>query len=554
MTLRCNRRNPSDAVAWQGHHAAKKFAIALAAMVALVMLAPRAALAGREGPASEWNWELSPERYKKMAVFERAQYDKAAGLLRDKSYKAAATEFEKLKEQFPDSPNMSRIVLLHAYSLHLAKTRLAAIKIYNEILDYFGDTVDDAAPAIYLMGIAHMENGDTAKGLRTLKDMVDNEKYQKHPLAAGALRQVADDLWKRGEYDSAVNYWKQAVRDFSRSNAQEALISREDVTAWYFFARDYAGYDAWRLDAKTQNDPKTRAAVATHIVTVAWNIATGQGNYTYPMKKERDAKENAAKLPDDLKACWAYFKVAKAQFEKNNDLWGYYSTGVNFLGGCVRDKKELEDVVVDLVAFVKAIPDKAAADGKWCWLIDRSCEWGDYTRANYFLPNLSDKFTAAWKGYEILASQKKWKEALSHLELIEGMGNEPLRARAMETRAAIYKDCVGEYEKAIKLYTDINKPPGTLWAIQECQYRLNRLDVALTQLTEIENMFPAEAPEAAWTKAMYLDRAKREKECIAQGRRILKLYPKSPASSRAHLLLEKYGIKPGGGLKDDDDQ
>ena len=522
--------------------------MALAAMVALAALAPRASAA-----PNEWNWELSAERYKKMAVFERAQYDKAAGLLRDKSYKAAATEFEKLKEQFPDSPNTSRIVLLRAYSLHMAKTRIAAVKLYNEILDYFADVVDDAAPAIYLMGKAHLENGDTAKGLRTLKDMVDNEKYQKHPLAAGALRMVADAYWKRGEYENAVNYWKQAVRDFSRSNAQEAAISREDVTAWYFFARDYAGYDSWRLDEKTQNDPKVRCAVAAHIVSVAWNIATGQGNYTYPMKKERDAKEHAAKLPDDLKACWAYFKTTKPVFEKNNDLWGYYSTGVNFLGGCVRDKKDLEDMVAEVVAFVKAIPDKAAADGKWSWLIDRACEWGDYTRANYFLPYLSDKFASAWKGYEILAHQKKWKEALSHLELIEGMGNEPLRARAMETRAAIYKDCTGEYEKAIKLYTDINKPPGTLWAIQECHYRLNRLEQALTQLTEIENMFPNEAPEAAWTKATYFDRAKRQKECIAQARRILKLYPKSPASSRAHQLLEKYGIATGGGVKDDDE-
>lgn len=528
--------------------------IIITVVLAALAGAPRTAVAAPPS-LTDWNWELSAERYKKMAVFERAQYDKAAGLLREKNYKGAATEFEKLKEQFTESPNVSRILLMRAYSLHMAKTRLAAVKLYNEVLDYFGDTIEDAAPAMYLMGVAHLENGDTAKGLRTLKDMVDNEKYQKHPLSAGALRLVADDLWKRGEYENAVKYWKQAVRDFARSNAQEAAISRDDVTAWYFYARDYTGYDGWRLDDKTQNDAKIRAAVAQHIVSVAWNITTGQGqhNYTYPIKKERDAKEHAAKLPDDLKACYAYFKAAKPWFEKNNDIWGYYSTAVNFLGGCVRDKKELEEAVTEVVAFVKAIPDKAAADAKWSWLIDRACDWGDHARASYFLPFISDKFTAAWKQYDILAHQKKWKDAIAHLEMVEGMGNEPLRNRARETRAWIYKDCTGEYDKAIKLYTDINKPPGTLWTIQECHYRAGRFDQAITQLNEIENMFPPDAPEAAWTKATYYDRAKREKETIAQARRILKLYPKSPQSSRAHQLLEKYHIATGGGLKDDDE-
>jgi hypothetical protein len=70
-------------------------------------------------------------------------------------------------------------------------------------------------------------------------------------------------------------------------------------------------------------------------------------------------------------------------------------------------------------------------------------------------------------------------------------------------------------------------------------------------LTEIENSFPDNAARAAWHKAAWLDAAGEQVQAVAAGKRVLKLYPKSPESSSAHQLLEKYGIATGGGLTEE---
>jgi outer membrane protein assembly factor BamD (BamD/ComL family) len=131
--------------------------------------------------AASWTWQLSPERYKKLDQFERAQYDKAAALLTAQNYGVAATEFEKFKVQFADSPHMSYALFMRGYCLLQGKQRNTAVKVFQEVLDYFADNVDDAAPAMYFMGVAHLENGDTRKGLQSMKNGA-------WPIITGATR------------------------------------------------------------------------------------------------------------------------------------------------------------------------------------------------------------------------------------------------------------------------------------------------------------------------------------------------------------------------------
>src|SRR5688572_33114968 len=127
--------------------------------------------------AANWQWQLSPERYKGMNAFERAQYDKAAALVTAGNFAAAASEFEKFKVQFPDSQNLPYVIFMRGYALHNAKNRHTAIKVYQEVLDYFADQVEDAAPALYHMGVAHLDNGDTLKGLQCMKTLVEDPRY-----------------------------------------------------------------------------------------------------------------------------------------------------------------------------------------------------------------------------------------------------------------------------------------------------------------------------------------------------------------------------------------
>jgi len=112
----------------------------------------------------QWTWELAPARYQEMSMFERGQYDKAVELLKAGAFKGAATEFEKFQTQFTGSKFISHVLFMRAYCMHQNKTRGEAIKLYNEVMDFFGQNVDDAAPALYFMGLANIENGDIKEG------------------------------------------------------------------------------------------------------------------------------------------------------------------------------------------------------------------------------------------------------------------------------------------------------------------------------------------------------------------------------------------------------
>ncbi len=513
---------------------------AAAVTLRLALLALLVPMAARLGAARGWRWELASERYKALNVFERAQYDKAAKLFKDRNYDAAASEFEKFKVQFPDSPVLPYVILMRARSLHEAKVRHKAIKTYNEVLDYFADEIEDAAPALYFMGVAHFDNGDVRDGLECMREMVEDEEYREHPLAAGALRRLADNHWSKKEYGLAVKYWKQVCTDFGKTNRHEADNARNNVTVYYIKKGDYAGYEGWLLGEEAKDNAQHRRWVALNAVDRAmWYFDWNARNYGQFDKDKRHK---------DMGRFYEYLKSRKPWFEKAGDVWSYYDKASRFVCYRYNVKRERDELVDDVVAFIKGVKDPGDANNKYAWLCDRLRDSGDYDRARYCIEQMTDAPYATYKDYELLARQRKWGRALSRLQDIEKMGNDVWAARALGERARIYKDVLHQYEKAVGLYQKISKPPWTLWQIQECYKRWGKLREALTTLTEIENMFPDDAPRAAWHKAWYYHEAGQTKQAIAQARKILKAYKRSAEASQAHQLLEQYGIATGGGV------
>lgn len=492
--------------------------------------------------AKDWTWVLSPERYQEMSMFERAQYDKAVELLKKNAFKAAATEFEKFQTQFSESTFLPHILFMRAYCLHSDKTRNEAIKLYNEVMDYFGQSVDDAAPALYFMGVAHIENGDIKEGLKCMQEMVDDKDYSKHPLAAGALCALADNCWRNKEREKAVKYWQQAA-GFWESNQTDANKGIAGATAYYIKTKNYKGYEGWLVNPTNAENPKDRQWQAANAWNVAWNGFSNDfgGEYTTFNQKEK---------AEAMKAFWTWFKVQRQWYEKNKDPWGFYSASIYFLTQRWGEKEERDKLTEEALVYIKSLPDKADADKKIAWICDRLYEAGAPDRSIYVADQISDRPAAEYKKYEVYAGQKAWEKALARLKDIEAMPNDKWKMAAMSERARLYKDVLARYEEAIKLYQLINKPPETLWSIQDAYKRQGKLNEALQQLTEIENSFPDQAAQAAWYKAAYLDEAGDKEKAIAQGRRIMKVYPKSDASSKAHDLLQKLGVKTGGGVAD----
>ena len=510
----------------------------------LVLCALALLLAAVPALAKDWTWQLPAARYRELSVFQRAQYDKAAKLVEQSNYKAAAGEFEKFKVQFTDSPVLSYVLFMRGYCLHQAKFRNKAIKVYHEVLDYFGDDVDDAAPALYFMGTAHIENGDVRKGMACMREMADDEDYRLHPLAAGALLRLGDNFLKNKQPAQALKYWKQAVRDFQKTNHTEANKARQKVLTHYIKSKNYAGLDAWLVTAENRDDPQHRKRVAQSVMQTARNIFAHHVRHHYSRFQQKE-KQQA------MKACFQYFRAARKWYEKTDSRWHYYEQALTFLSQCYRDKPTRDTLVDELVAIVKGYTDKKQANAACAWIVDRLREAGDYLKARMCIALIDDPPLAAYKEHELLAQQHKWKGAVALLAQIEKMGDAAWAERALTQHANILKDHLAQYDKAILLYHQLARPPWTLWQIQDAYLRWGKLDKAIQTLSEIENSFPDEASKAAWHKALYYDEAKERKKAIAQARKILKAYKKSAESSLAHQLLEKYGIATGGGVFDE---
>ncbi len=519
--------------------------------IILCLTAALAAMPLLSGPDQQWAWQLPPERYKELSVFERSQYDKAADLIKQKAYKAAATEFEKFHAQFPDSKCTSYMLFMRGYCLLMNKDRGESVKVFNEVMDYFGDKVEDATPALFFMGTAHIENGDMKEGLKCMQEIVDDPDYSKHPLVAGALNALGNNCWKNNERAKAVEFWKRACSaDMKRANQKEVNEAVENATKYYIFSKDYSGFEGWRVPKDKTEDFKHRVAVAESAWNIAWNgfAKDWDGEYPFSKQKEKVAAMNA--FFEWFKKQKPYYEQDKARKDSAKDgIWTYYDRAIRFAAGRYGDKPELGKLVDEAVAYAKKIEDKADSNSKLARICEFLREAKTYELILTIADQISDRPLAEFKKFEAYSAQKDWEKAIARLNDVEGMGDDKWKARAMNARADTFAE-MGRYEEAIKLYQVINQPPRTLWSIQECYRKWGKLEDALRTLTEIENSFPDEASKAAWQKAEYLDKAKEREKAIAQARRIMKVYPKSEASSKAHQLLEKYGIKTGGGVTD----
>jgi TolA-binding protein len=116
---------------------------------------------------------------------------------------------------------------------------------------------------------------------------------------------------------------------------------------------------------------------------------------------------------------------------------------------------------------------------------------------------------------------------------------------------AEFHDALKQYAKAIVAYQNCQNAPTNLWRIAECHIKLNKVNSAVSQLSEIENFFPPEASKAAMKIARVYNGAGDDKKYVQALRAVLKKYPESSESKEAHVELEKAGVKMGGGIDAD---
>ncbi|HYG77706.1 MAG TPA: hypothetical protein VEK08_22060, partial [Planctomycetota bacterium] len=165
--------------------------------------------------------ELTDAQYKKLDQFEAFALQKA-----DKAFatdkKQAAAEYDAFILDNPRSQVLPYALLRKARCIQLSNKRNAALKEYQELLDFCPDQTQYAGAALFYMGQCHWEDGNPEKALILWARMADHPEYSKHFLAASALNMLADGYMKNGNVDKAIEYCAMSAVNFRKTNPDAA--------------------------------------------------------------------------------------------------------------------------------------------------------------------------------------------------------------------------------------------------------------------------------------------------------------------------------------------
>ncbi|MBT3379205.1 MAG: tetratricopeptide repeat protein [Lentisphaerae bacterium] len=174
------------------------------------------------------------EDMKRLDAFESHMLTNADKFFAKKDYRRAGAEFDSFLLEFPKSKAAVYALLRKARSLHLDNKRFEAIKVYEEVLDYFPDDVHYAAAALYYHGLCHQQNGDVEEALKSWIDLADDVEYSRHWLAAPALKALAENSEKQGKHDLAAKYYDLVAVNFRLvSGGHTARQSLEKAINYY---------------------------------------------------------------------------------------------------------------------------------------------------------------------------------------------------------------------------------------------------------------------------------------------------------------------------------
>ena len=202
-------------------------------MLTLLSLLAASALAARAQDRAGHELQYPPKDFAKLDTFEGLNLEDADRLFNKKDYRGAYSAYKAYTDEFAKGRALSYAILRMGRCLHLLKKRNAAVRVYQEVVDYFPNDVRYAAGALYHMGQAHLENGDEKKCLATWAKMVKDKDYAKQPNSGTALEHLAKAMDKAKKYEEAAKYrWRTAVA-FRSTNHRAAEDARRAVRYHY---------------------------------------------------------------------------------------------------------------------------------------------------------------------------------------------------------------------------------------------------------------------------------------------------------------------------------
>lgn len=573
----------------------------------LILLA--ASVPGAVHPALETG--LAAEERAKLDTFEGVSIDKADKVFAAKDWPRAVAEYDAFLVQFPESKVTPYAILRKGRSFQEVEKRFEAIKVYQEVLDFFPDDVKYAAAALFRIGECHAQNGDVEKAIKAWAELADDEEYVKQPLGAFALNALADNLIRQGKADEGIKRFEQVAISFRGSNGDAVWNAIERVVPYHVRTKpDAARLRAFYEAAKSfdRGPRKIGDDVATD--AVYWRevrqAIKANGKFTDVQRAEHDAyyrywaDQMAGKLPADdefqidridyLRASErdeaAWIKRLDEQFATHQKE-GDYGRVARWIGVYAAQPAKVDEYLRKLDfakmknAEIFAVVQQLVLNGgdpaltvntfeklRFAELDDTAkegiCEW--LTRhPNGQVPVTRTLFLQACRAFTNQEAgrlralrylhgrchgghQRNPADIADGLAIAADLQKVPATAREAYSIGGNLLQWSGKYDDAIKAYQQADSPPQTLFWTAECLAKLGKLEPAVGQLREVENFFKDNASDAA-LRIAYLYRDGGVKNKYVTGLRgVLKKYPKSPQSSEAHQRLEEMGLPIGGGV------
>ncbi len=536
------------------------------------------------------------DAFAKLDTFEAVNLEEADKKFAAGDTKGAYAAYKAFSFEFPKSKALAYVQLRLGRCLQKLDKRNAAIKAYQDVVDYFPDDVRHAAAALYYIGECHGLNGDEAKKASTWAQLVKDDGYVTQANSGTALAYLGAEMLKLGKFAEAAEYqWRTAVA-FQKSNPSAAAVARKAVIE-HFAVRSpdhdklkefYVAASGFDGSGRNTDKPEEDGRYWSTVLDTALS------------PKEAPAREKAcaywtAKMGDrfvdndNLRKQWFDAQLAH---EKSVEGW------VARLEKQYASKPASLDRVLQWCSYYRADPKRRSAffsshakdmlasmkPDALMDLVGRMRHWnldmGEEARTVLRSIKLADLDDAGLVRYanlaaydqsedEVLGILSRVKDKLLATKarfdyfLSKSHRNRPMMEKALAeipelmkspkyadglvwTKANLLQG-VGRHEEAIKAYREANRQPDSTWEISNCLVALKQYDQAVKTVSELEAIGGATASQASLRVADIFRISGDKGREVTQLRTVLKRYPKSPQSSEAHNRLESYGVKLTGG-------
>lgn len=536
------------------------------------------------------------EAFAKLDTFEGVNLEDADKLFIAKDYNGAYAAYKAYSFEFPKSKALPYVQLRLGRCLHKLDKRNAAIKAYQDVVDYFPDDVAYAAAALFHIGECHGQNGEAEKQTAVWARMVKDDGYVTQPNSGSALIHLGTEMQKLGKHGEAAEYqWRTAVA-FLKTNPPAAEAARKAVIQHYvtrspdheklkefFIAASGFNGDGRNTD-KPEEDARYWVTVFQTALDKNEDSAAREKSCAYWTAKMGDRFTDnddlrrlscdAALVHEKDPAAWLarmekQFALKPATIDRVLQWCGYMKLDPKLRSAffakhskamlTAMKPAELMELMAKLQhphqmdeeaqLVMRAIRTDGLTDEEIRRFALLAASYQTEEEVLRHLARIKDSLFATKARFDYYLGRSHRNPPFMEKALIEipELLKSPKYADGLNWTKATLLQNLGRHEEAIEAFRAANKQPDSTWGISDSLVGLKQYDQAIKTIGELESLGGAVASKAGLRIAdIYKISGDKAKE-VGQLRTVLRRYPKTGESAAAHDRLESYGVALVGG-------